>query len=86
MKRRHPIFLKYRREWLHRVTGYSMGYLSRVANHKVPLSRPFVEQCCFKLGRKPKELFAKGAGFPGKGKSFSSSFRAAFHPLREERI
>ena len=55
--REHPIFLEYRRLWLHQVTGYSLGYICRVANHKVPLSRPFVERCCFKIGRRPEELF-----------------------------
>lgn len=46
---RHPVFIKYTRDWLHEVTGFSKGYLSRVATGKVPLSRSFIERVCFKL-------------------------------------
>jgi len=53
----HPIFIKYRRDWLHEVTGFSKGYLSRVATGKLPLSRAFVERVCFKLGLPESELF-----------------------------
>ena len=53
----HPLFIKYRRDWLHQVTGYSKGYLSRVATGKIPLSRPFIERVCFKLGKIKEELF-----------------------------
>jgi hypothetical protein len=50
----HPIFLKYTRDWLHLQTGFSKGYLCRVARGRVPLSRSFVERVCFKL-REPEE-------------------------------
>ncbi len=53
----HPLFIKYRRDWLHQVTGYSKGYLSRVATGKIPLSRSFIERICFKLNRTKEELF-----------------------------
>ena len=57
MQQQHPVFITYRREHLHRVTGYSKGYLCRVATGKIPLSRSFIERICFKLGRPPEELF-----------------------------
>jgi len=53
----HPMFVKYTRDWLHRQTGFSKGYLSRVATGKVPLSHSFVERVCFKLGEPEKVLF-----------------------------
>ncbi|MBA7716539.1 hypothetical protein ES703_125612 [subsurface metagenome] len=53
----HPLFHKYTRGWLSEVTGYSKGYLSRVATGKIPLSRSFVERVCFKLGKPESELF-----------------------------
>lgn len=53
----HPLFIEYRRDWLHKVTGYSKGYLSRVARGKIPLSRPFIERVCFRLKRPEEELF-----------------------------
>jgi len=53
----HPLFTKYTRDWLHEVTGFSKGYLSRVATGRSPLSRSFVERVCFKLHRSEKELF-----------------------------
>jgi len=57
----HPIFLKYTRDYLHGVTGFSKGYLSRVSTGKVPLSRSFIERACFKLNKPMAELFAPGA-------------------------
>ena len=53
----YPLFAIYRRDWLHRITGYSEGYLSRVATGKVPLNRAFIERVCFNLGRPENELF-----------------------------
>ena len=53
----HPLFIKYTREWLHEVTGFSKGYLSRVATGKTPLSRSFIERVCFKLNQPEEELF-----------------------------
>jgi len=53
----HPLFIKYTREWLYQRTGFSKGYLSRVATGKVPLSRSFIERVCFKLREPESELF-----------------------------
>lgn len=53
----HPLFIKYRREWLSKVTGYSKGYLCRVATGKISLSRSFIERVCFKLNKPEAELF-----------------------------
>lgn len=53
----HPVFIKYTRAWLHEVTGFSTGYLSRVATGRVPLSRSFVDRVCFKLDDDEANLF-----------------------------
>jgi len=53
----HPLFLRYRRDWLHEVTGYSKGYLCRVATGRIAVSRAFVERVCFKLQLPESELF-----------------------------
>jgi len=53
----HPLFIKYNREWLHQVTGFSKGYLSRVATGRSQLSRSFIERVCFKLNQTEEELF-----------------------------
>jgi len=53
------IFRKYTREWLSEVSGFSKGYLSRVNTGKQPLTRSFIERCCFKLGEPEAELFSK---------------------------
>jgi len=53
----YPLFVIYRRDWLHRVTGYSEGYLSRVATGKIPLNRAFIERVCFNLHQPKNELF-----------------------------
>ncbi len=53
----HPLFIKYTRDWLHQQTGFSKGYLSRVATGKVSLSRSFVERVCFRLREPEGELF-----------------------------
>ncbi len=52
-----PIFAKYRRDWLHEQTGYSKGYLCRVATGGAPLSRAFIERVCFNLRLPESELF-----------------------------
>ncbi len=52
-----PILTKYRRDWLHEVTGYSKGYLGRVATGGAHLSRAFVERVCFDLQLPESELF-----------------------------
>lgn len=56
-----PLFIKYTRYWLSEVTGYSKGYLSRVATGKLPISRSFIERVCFKLNQPEKELFLPDA-------------------------
>lgn len=69
----HPLFIKYRRDWLHQVTGYSKEYLCRVATGKIPLSRSFIERVCFKLNKPKEELFLLDAteahSTPGKPRS-----------------
>ena len=57
MERQHPVFIVYRRDWLAEVTGFSKGYLCRVATGRYPLSRSFMERVCFKLGKPEAELF-----------------------------
>ena len=57
----HPLFTKYKRDWLSEVTGYSKGYLSRVATGKISLSRAFIERVCFKLKQPEEELFLPDA-------------------------
>ena len=57
----HPLFIKYRRHWLHELTGYSKGYLCRVATGRIPLSRSFIERVCFKLNQPEAELFLPDA-------------------------
>ncbi|MBA7637669.1 hypothetical protein ES703_45315 [subsurface metagenome] len=57
----HPLFHKYTRDWLHEVTGYSKGYLCRVATGKIPLSRSFIERVCFTLKQPEEELFLPNA-------------------------
>lgn len=58
----HPIFVKYTRSWLHEATGYTRGYLCRVATGKIPLTQSFMERACFKLGEPQEKLFLlKGA-------------------------
>jgi len=57
----HPLFKKYTQAWLHRVTGFTKGYLSRVSTGRVSLSRPFIERVCYKLGLPEEELFSPQA-------------------------
>ena len=54
---KHPVFGKYRRQYLHRVTGYSEGLLCRVATNKVPPSRAFRERVSHRLHEPEAELF-----------------------------
>ncbi|GAI67594.1 unnamed protein product [marine sediment metagenome] len=51
------IFLKYQREYLSQVTGYSKGYLSRVATGAKPPSEVFIGVCCHTLKEPQEELF-----------------------------
>lgn len=60
-QQQHPVFLKYTRDWLHQVTGYSKLYLCRVANGRVPITRPFVDRMSYKLNEPAKNLFLPDA-------------------------
>jgi len=53
----HPLFIKYTRDWLSEITGFSKGYLCRLSTGRVPLSRSFIERVCFKIGEPEEELF-----------------------------
>jgi len=57
MQHQHPVFFKYTRGWLSEETGYSKGYLCRVATGRYPTSRSFIERVCFKLGLPERDLF-----------------------------
>ena len=65
MEQQHPLFFQYTRDWLHQVTGFSKGYLSRVATGKIPLSRSFIERVCFKLNQLESDLFLPDAARSG---------------------
>lgn len=54
---RHPIFVKYKRSWLQRVTGFSQSHLSRVATGKAPLTGRLIRRACRKLGEPVGALF-----------------------------
>jgi len=56
-----PLFFMYTRHYLNQATGFSRGYLSRVATGKLPLSRSFIERVCFKLGEPEETLFLPGS-------------------------
>ena len=58
-KSQYMIFTKYMREWLSQVIGFSKGYLSRINTGQQPLTRSFVERCCFRPGEPEAELFSK---------------------------
>ena len=53
----HPIFFKYTRSWLHELTGYSKGYICRVATGKLPVSRLFMAKAAIALGEPEAALF-----------------------------
>ncbi len=57
----HPLFVKYKRDWLHEVTGFSKNYLCRIATGRVPLTRSFIERICFSLHLPESELFLPDA-------------------------
>jgi len=56
-----PLFIKFTRSYLNQKTGFSKGYLSRVATGRLPLSRSFIERVCFKLGESEESLFLPGS-------------------------
>lgn len=53
----HPLFISYRRVYLHEVTGYSLIYLSDLAAGKTPLTRAFIKRVCTSLQQPEDELF-----------------------------
>lgn len=53
----HPLFAKYPPALLSEATGYSRGYLSRLATGRVSVSRSFVQRMCYKFGKPEAELF-----------------------------
>ncbi|HUV55918.1 MAG TPA: hypothetical protein VMV84_01665 [Dehalococcoidales bacterium] len=57
----HPLFNIYKRRYLSEVTGYSTGYLCRMATGGHPLSRSFIDRVCFRLNRPEEELFLPDA-------------------------
>lgn len=64
-KPQHPVFAMYTRDWLHEITGFSKGYLSRVASGKNRVTCSFIERVCYKLQMPESELFLPSAS--GKG-------------------
>ena len=54
---RHPLFIKYTRDWLHQSTGFSKVYLSKVSTGNLPLSRSFIERVCYNLKEREEDLF-----------------------------
>lgn len=51
------IFLKYTREYLSQVTGYSKGTLSRIASGSREPSEIFIGVCCHTLKEPQEDLF-----------------------------
>ncbi|MBA7668971.1 hypothetical protein ES703_77094 [subsurface metagenome] len=60
----HPVFITYTRQWLHEVTGFSKGYLCRLATGKARLTPSFIERVCFKLNQPEGELFSNDGSQP----------------------
>lgn len=56
----HPLFTKYTRDYLHRVTGFSKGYLSRLATGRAPVRLSFIARVCFALKERESDLFLPG--------------------------
>ncbi len=56
-EKQYLIFLKYTREYLSQVTGYSKGYLSRIAGGAKYPSEVFIGVCCHTLKEPQKDLF-----------------------------
>ena len=51
------IFLKYTREYLSQVTGYSKGSLCKIATGKQAPSEQFIGTCCHRLQEPQSDLF-----------------------------
>ena len=56
-EKQYLIFLKYTREYLHRVTGYSKHTLSRIATGNGGPSEIFIGVCCHTLKESQDDLF-----------------------------
>ena len=57
-KKQYLIYLKYTREYLSRVTGYSKGTLTRMASGAKLPSEAFIGVCCHTL-KEPQEYLFK---------------------------
>jgi len=55
---RHPLFIKYTRDWLHQSTGFSKNYLCKIATGRLPLTRSFIERVCYTLNQPVGNLFS----------------------------
>ncbi len=56
-EKQYLIFLKYTREYLSQVTGYSKGYLSRIASGSREPGEVFIGVCCHTLKEPQEDLF-----------------------------
>ena len=56
-EKQYLIFLKYTREYLSQVTGYSKGTLSRIASGARAPSEVFIGVCCHALKEPQEDLF-----------------------------
>lgn len=56
-EKQYAIFLKYNREYLAQATGYSKGYLSRIASGAQVPSEVFIGVCCHNLKESQDDLF-----------------------------
>jgi len=74
----HPLFIKYKRDWLHEVTGYSKGYLCRVAKGVQPMSRSFIDRVCLKFNQPESALFTKDNGY---GHGYRNGYRNGYRKL-----
>ncbi|MBA7546502.1 hypothetical protein ES705_38894 [subsurface metagenome] len=58
-EKQYALFSKYSRKWLIKKTGFSEGYLSRLATGRARMNRSFIERVCFRLNKSEEELFRK---------------------------
>ena len=56
-EKQYLIFLKYTREYISQITGYSKGYLCRIATGAREPSEPFIGLCCHTLKESQHDLF-----------------------------
>ena len=55
----YPIFDMYKRKFIYEKTGYAPSYQCRLSRGHCPLSRAFIERCCFRFGKTEEELFGE---------------------------